>query len=78
MRAHRVQRFIHVSTDEVHGSLEPPLEADEQFQLQPSSPYSAGKAGSDLLALSYHKTYKLPVIVTRASATRDPVSFPRS
>ena len=76
MRAHRVARFIHVSTDEVYGSLEPPLEADEQFPLQPSSPYSAAKAGSDLLALSYHKTYKLPVIVTRASNNYGPYQFP--
>lgn len=76
MRAQRVERFIHVSTDEVYGSLEPPLEADEQFPLQPSSPYSAGKAGSDLLALSYHKTYKLPVIVTRASNNYGPYQFP--
>ena len=76
MRAQRVARFIHVSTDEVYGSLEHPLEADEQFPLQPSSPYSAGKAGSDLLALSYHKTYKLPVIVTRASNNYGPFQFP--
>ncbi|HTW66210.1 MAG TPA: dTDP-glucose 4,6-dehydratase [Bryobacteraceae bacterium] len=76
MRAHKVARFIHVSTDEVYGSLEPPLEADEHFPLQPSSPYSAGKAGSDLLALSYHKTYKLPVIVTRASNNYGPYQFP--
>lgn len=76
MRAQRVSRFIHVSTDEVYGSLEAPLEADEQFPLQPSSPYSAGKAGSDLLALSYHKTYKLPVIVTRASNNYGPCQFP--
>ena len=78
MRAQHVGRFIHVSTDEVYGSLEAPLEADEQFPLQPSSPYSAGKAGSDLLALSYHTTYRLPVIVTRAPTTMGPVSFPRS
>src|SRR5271163_585365 len=76
MRAQRVERFIHISTDEVYGSLEAPLEADEQFPLQPSSPYSAGKAGSDLLALSYHKTYKLPVIVTRASNNYGPYQFP--
>jgi dTDP-glucose 4,6-dehydratase len=76
MRAQRVERFIHVSTDEVYGSLEAPLEADEQFPLQPSSPYSAGKAGSDLLALSYHKTYHLPVIVTRASNNYGPCQFP--
>jgi dTDP-glucose 4,6-dehydratase len=76
MRAQRVERFIHISTDEVYGSLEAPLEADERFPLQPSSPYSAGKAGSDLLALSYHTTYKLPVIVTRASNNYGPCQFP--
>ncbi len=76
MRAQRVNRFIHVSTDEVYGSLESPLEADEGFPLQPSSPYSAAKAGSDLLALGYFKTYKLPVIVTRASNNYGPYQFP--
>ncbi|HEV2690718.1 MAG TPA: dTDP-glucose 4,6-dehydratase [Bryobacteraceae bacterium] len=76
MRAQRVGRFIHVSTDEVYGSLEAPLEADENFPLQPSSPYSAAKAGSDLLALGYFKTYKLPVMVTRASNNYGPYQFP--
>jgi dTDP-glucose 4,6-dehydratase len=76
MRAQRVDRFIHVSTDEVYGSLEAPLEADENFPLRPSSPYSAAKAGSDLLALAYHTTYKLPVIVTRASNNYGPYQFP--
>jgi len=76
MRAQRVGRFIHVSTDEVYGSLAAPLEADEDFPLQPSSPYSAAKAGSDLLALGYFKTYKLPVIVTRASNNYGPYQFP--
>jgi dTDP-glucose 4,6-dehydratase len=76
MRANRVNRFVHVSTDEVYGSLEPPHEADENYPLQPSSPYSAGKAGSDLLALAYYKTYKLPVIVTRASNNYGPYQFP--
>jgi dTDP-glucose 4,6-dehydratase len=76
MRAQRVERFIHVSTDEVYGSLDAPLEADEKFPLRPSSPYSAGKAGSDLLALSYHTTYGLPVIVTRASNNYGPCQFP--
>src|ERR1700676_4325380 len=76
MRAQRVERFIHISTDEVYGSLKAPLEADEEFPLQPSSPYSAAKAGSDLLALGYFKTYKLPVIVTRASNNYGPYQFP--
>jgi dTDP-glucose 4,6-dehydratase len=72
MRGRPVRRFIHVSTDEVYGSLVAPLEADENFSLQPSSPYAASKAGSDLLALAYFKTYKLPVMVTRASNNYGP------
>ena len=76
IRAQRVSRFVHVSTDEVYGSLAEPLEADETFPLQPSSPYSAAKAGSDLMALAYHKTYKLPVLVTRASNNYGPYHFP--
>ena len=75
-RAHRVARFIHISTDEVYGSIEPPHEADEGYPLNPSSPYSAAKAGSDLLARSYFTTYKLPVIVTRASNNYGPYQFP--
>lgn len=75
-RAHRLDRFVHVSTDEVYGSLEAPAEADETFSLNPSSPYSASKAGSDLLALAYVKTYRLPVVVTRASNNYGPYQFP--
>ena len=75
-RRHGVERFIHVSTDEVYGSLEPPLEADELFPLNPSSVYSASKASSDLLALAYFTTYGLPVIVTRASNNYGPNQFP--
>jgi dTDP-glucose 4,6-dehydratase len=75
-RRHNLQRFVHVSTDEVYGSLPAPLEADENFPLNPSSPYSASKAGSDLLARSYFVTYKLPVTVTRASNNYGPYQFP--
>jgi dTDP-glucose 4,6-dehydratase len=75
-RAHGIGRFVHVSTDEVYGSLEAPLEADETFPLRASSPYSAAKAGSDLLALSYFTTYRLPVLVTRASNNYGPYQFP--
>lgn len=75
-RERRLPRFVHVSTDEVYGSLPPPLEADEGFPLNPSSPYSASKAGSDLLARSYFTTYRLPVIVTRASNNYGPYQFP--
>lgn len=75
-RQNRVPRFIHVSTDEVYGSVPRPLEADENFPLNPSSPYSASKAGSDLLARAYFTTYRVPVIVTRASNNYGPYQFP--
>jgi dTDP-glucose 4,6-dehydratase len=75
-RAHHVGRFLHVSTDEVYGSIPEPLVADEGFPLRASSPYSAAKAGSDLLALSYFTTYRLPVLVTRASNNYGPYQFP--
>lgn len=75
-RRNKIARFVHVSTDEVYGSIESPLEADETYPLRPSSPYSASKAGSDLLALSYCSTYKLNVSVTRASNNYGPYQFP--
>jgi dTDP-glucose 4,6-dehydratase len=75
-RTKGIGRFVHISTDEVYGSIEHPKEADESYPLQASSPYSAGKAGSDLLALAYFKTYKLPVLVTRASNNYGPYQFP--
>ena len=74
--AARIDRFVHVSTDEVYGDLPAPLEADETFPLKPSSPYAASKAASDLLALAYVRTYRLPVIVTRASNNYGPYQFP--
>ena len=75
-RLHGIARFVHVSTDEVYGSLEAPLEATEEFPLNASSPYSASKAGSDLLARSYFATYGLPVVITRASNNYGPYQFP--
>jgi dTDP-glucose 4,6-dehydratase len=76
VRTHRIPRYVHVSTDEVYGSIEEPGEADETWPLRPSSPYSATKAGSDLLALSYFTTYRSPVVVTRASNNYGPYQFP--
>ncbi|MBZ5604115.1 MAG: dTDP-glucose 4,6-dehydratase [Acidobacteriia bacterium] len=75
-RTHKTPRFLHVSTDEVYGSIDPPYEANEDFPLHASSPYSASKAGSDLLALSYYTTYGMPVMVTRASNNYGPYQFP--
>lgn len=70
-----VDRFLHISTDEVYGSIEEGsfLETD---MLGPRSPYSASKAGSDLIALSYRSTYGLPVIVTRSSNNFGPYQYP--
>jgi len=75
-RRHKTARFVHVSTDEVYGSIAAPHEADETYPLRASSPYSASKAGSDLLALSYYTTYKVNVSVTRASNNYGPHQFP--
>lgn len=70
-----VERFLHVSTDEVYGSVETGSSV-ETDPLDPRSPYSASKAGSDLIALSYFTTYGLPVIITRASNNYGPYQFP--
>ena len=75
-RKFRTSRFVHVSTDEVYGSLESPREATEEYPLNASSPYSASKAGSDLMARSYFVTYKMPVLITRASNNYGPYQFP--
>jgi len=72
---HEVPRFIHVSTDEVYGSVDTGF-ASEDAPLDPSSPYSSSKAGSDLLALSYHSTYGYPVVVTRCTNNYGPYQFP--
>jgi dTDP-glucose 4,6-dehydratase len=71
-----VERFLHVSTDEVYGSLGPTGKFTETTPLHPNSPYAASKASSDLLALAYHRTFGLPVIVTRCSNNYGPYQFP--
>ena len=70
-----VGRVLHVSTDEVYGSIDEGsfIEADP---LAPSSPYSASKAASDLIALSYHRTYGLPVVVTRSTNNYGRFQYP--
>ena len=74
-RIQGIQRFIHVSTDEVYGSI-PVGSFAETDGLNPSSPYSASKAGSDLLARSYYLTFGLPVIVTRCTNNFGPYQYP--
>ncbi|QXC61480.1 dTDP-glucose 4,6-dehydratase [Aquihabitans sp. G128] len=70
-----VERFLHVSTDEVYGSIDVGA-FTEDGALRPSSPYSASKAGSDLIALSHHTSNGLPVVVTRSSNQFGPHQFP--
>lgn len=71
-----VQRFVHVSTDEVYGDMAPDRFADEDSPVQPSSPYSASKAASDLLVRSFVRTYNFPAVITRSSNNYGPYQFP--
>ena len=71
-----IKKFIHVSTDEVYGDMMPGAFADENSPLQPSSPYSASKAGSDLIVRSYVRTFDFPAVITRASNNYGPFQFP--
>lgn len=74
-RAAGVGRFLHVSTDEVYGSIQEGSWTEE-WPLSPNSPYSASKAGSDLLALAYHRTHGMEVVVTRCSNNYGHYQFP--
>ena len=71
-----VDRFVHVSTDEVYGTLGPTGSFTEETCLAPNSPYSASKAGSDLLVRAYAETYGFPGVVTRCSNNYGPYQFP--
>ena len=70
-----IGRVVHIGTDEVYGSVEVGS-STENDALEPRSPYSASKAGSDLIALSYHHTYGLPVVVTRCTNNFGPYQYP--
>ena len=75
-RRKKISRFLHVSTDEVYGSMASGQVADEEARLQPNSPYAASKAASDLLVRSFWQTYRFPAIVTRCSNNYGPSQFP--
>ncbi|AMK11576.1 dTDP-glucose 4,6-dehydratase [Pseudodesulfovibrio indicus] len=75
-RQRKIGRFVHVSTDEVYGTLGPSGKFTETTPLAPNSPYSASKAGADLLARAYFETYGFPVLVTRCSNNYGPYQFP--
>ncbi len=70
-----IPRFVHISTDEVYGSLATGS-ARESDPLRPSNPYSASKAGGDLLALAYWQTHRVPVLLTRSSNNFGPFQYP--
>lgn len=71
----KIERFVHISTDEVYGSISEGA-WDEQCPLEPNSPYSASKAGSDLLARSYFRTHNMNLSITRCSNNYGPYHFP--
>jgi dTDP-glucose 4,6-dehydratase len=75
VRELRIARFLHISTDEVYGSLAQGS-ARETDAVRPSNPYSASKAGGDLLALAYHHTHRVPVLITRSSNNFGPYQYP--
>lgn len=75
-KKHNVTKFVQVSTDEVYGTLGETGLFTEQTPLTPNSPYSASKAGGDLLVRAYHETFGLPVNITRCSNNYGPYQFP--
>ena len=75
-RTAKVGRFLHVSTDEVYGSLGPTGLFSETTPLSPNSPYSASKTGSDLLVNAYHHTYGMDTVITRCSNNYGPYQYP--
>ncbi|MCP3807853.1 dTDP-glucose 4,6-dehydratase [Paenibacillus sp. SEL1] len=75
-KKYKITKFVQVSTDEVYGTLGETGLFTEETPLQPNSPYSASKAGGDLLARAYHETFGLPVNITRCSNNYGPYQFP--
>jgi len=71
-----VEKFIQISTDEVYGSLGPEGQFEETTPLQPNSPYAASKAAADMMALAFHHTYHVPVVITRCSNNYGSYQFP--
>jgi dTDP-glucose 4,6-dehydratase len=71
-----VEKFVQISTDEVYGSLGSEGQFEETTPLQPNSPYAASKAAADMMALAFHHTYHVPVVITRCSNNYGPYQFP--
>ncbi len=74
-RKHRIERFLQVSTDEVYGDI-PAGSSLEDDPMRPRSPYSASKAGGEMMVKAYHVTYELPVLITRGSNNYGPYQYP--
>lgn len=74
-RKYRLERYIQISTDEVYGSIDVGAFTEES-SLSPNSPYSASKAGGDMMVRAYHRTYGVPAIITRASNNYGPYQYP--
>lgn len=75
-KRYKVEKYVQISTDEVYGSLGPEGLFREESSLAPNSPYSSSKAGADLMALSYYRTFGVPVVITRCSNNYGPYQFP--
>lgn len=75
IRQSRIKRYLHISTDEVYGSVQDG-QATEGFQLKPNSPYAASKASGDLMVRAYQKTFQTPGIIARSSNNFGPYQFP--
>jgi dTDP-glucose 4,6-dehydratase len=76
VRKHGTERFLHISTDEVYGSIPEGRSSVETDPIEPNSPYSASKAGGDLICRAYYHTYGTPVIITRSSNNFGPYQYP--
>src|SRR3989344_2956443 len=74
-RLNNVKKFLHVSTDEVYGDIEKGSFKEDSI-LNPNNPYSASKAGAEMIARSYHKTYKMPITIVRGNNVFGPCQYP--
>lgn len=75
-KIHNVKLFLHVSTDEVYGEGDDDADHHEQTRLEPTNPYAATKAGAEYLVKAYHRSFKLPTIITRGNNVFGPHQFP--
>jgi len=76
-RINKIKKFLHIGTDEVYGSIpDENISTNEKTKLQPNNPYSASKAGADMMARAYFQSYKVPIIISRSSNNFGPYQYP--